>query len=298
MIRAQLELYRVFHEVSRCGSVSRAAEALFVTQPAVSQSIRNLESLLDMQLFHRLPRGMALTKTGERLYGYVEQALGLIDAAEREVERVAELETGELYLAAGDSICRHHLLPHLERFRSAYPGVHVRITNRTSDATIELVRSGRVDLGLVNTPYETSGVEIEPICEIHDCFVTGDAFNTNDPVTWQELCELPLLMLETGTATRRYLEAEFLKSGYDIRPEIELGSIDLLAQFAISKFGVAAVVREYVMELIERGELTEVSIDPPLPPRSIGVAYRTGMLVSPAAERLLEHIREGAGKGV
>ena len=294
MIRAQLELYRVFHEVARCGSVSRAAEGLFVTQPAVSQSIRNLEDDLDIQLFHRLPRGMGLTKAGERLFGFVEQAIGLIDAAEREVERVAELDTGELYLAAGDSICRHHLLPHLEKFRASYPGVHVRITNRTSDATIELVRSGRVDLGLVNSPCETSGVEIEPICEIHDCFVAGDLYDTSgDPLTWQELCELPLLMLETGTATRRYLEAEFLKGGVDIRPEIELGSIDLLAQFAISKFGIAAVVREYVAELIEERALTEVSIDPPLRPRSIGVVYRTGIPLSPAAERLLEHIREG-----
>ena len=293
MIRAHLELYRVFHEVSRSGSVSGAADELFVTQPAVSQSIRNLESLLDLRLFHRLPRGMALTRAGERLHGYVEKALGLIDAAEREVERVAELESGELYLAAGDSICRHHLLPHLEVFRSIYPGIHVRITNRTSDATAELVRSGRVDLGLVNTPCETSGVEVEPICLIHDCFVSGREKSVNEPLSWRELCERPLLMLETGTATRRYIESEFSNKGIDIQPEIELGSIDLLAQFAISKFGIAAVVREYVSELIDRNELSEVVIEPALRPRSIGVAYRSGIPLSPAAGRLFEQIRGG-----
>lgn len=290
-MKTNLELYRVFHRVAAAGSVSKAAAELFVPQPAVSQSIRNLEESLGASLFVRLPRGMALTQEGRRLFAYIDQAIGLVDAAEREMEQRASLESGEIFVAAGDALCRYHLIPHLEAFHTAYPGVRLRITNRTSDATNDLLRSGRVDIGLVNMPCDSSDVEVEPIAEIRDCFVGGDQYHINRPRAWEEFLELPIILLERGTSTRRFLDAAFRERGIVLKPEFELGSVDLLVRFASMGLGISAVIREYAADEIEAGSVIELPLDPPLPSRHVGVAYRADTPLSAAAERLLGLIR-------
>jgi LysR family transcriptional regulator, cyn operon transcriptional activator len=293
-VKTQLELYRIFHRVATCGSVSRAAGELFVTQPAVSQAIRNLEQSLEARLFLRLPRGMSLTVEGRRLFAYIDQAIGLIDAGERELRQLSSLETGELFIAAGDTLCRYHLLAHLERYRERWPGVRLRITNRTSDATAELLRGGRVDIGLVNMPCDHPTIEVEPIAEVTDCFVTNDRSIAAGARSWEELVGLPLLLLEEGTSTRRFLDTAFAERGLELAPGLELGSVDLLIRIARIGLGVASVVREYVADELDSGDLFEIALDPPLPTRHIGIAYRADTPLSPAAERLRAMVRDGA----
>lgn len=291
IVQTQLELYRFFHRVGVHRSVSAAARELCITQPAVSQAIRNLEESLETRLFVRLPRGMELTEEGRRLFAYIDQAIGLVDAGEREMRQLRSLETGELFIAAGDTLCRYHLVHHLERFHAQYPGVRLRITNRTSEATAALLKAGKVDLGLVNLPCDASGIEVEPVHRVTDCFVTHDPELARRVSDWEELAALPLLLLERGTSTRRFIDDQFAEHGIELNPEFELGSVDLLIRLARIGIGTSAVVREYVEEELERGDLFEIAIKPPMPTRDIGIAYRAGTPLSPAAARLLELVK-------
>ena len=130
----KLENYRVFCKVAQHKSFSGAAQELFLSQPAVSQSVRQLEELLGMQLFVRSSKKVELTPQGSILYEYASSALGLLESAEQQLSGLQTLGAGQLRLGAGDITARHLLLPALERFHQLYPKVHLSIFNRASAA--------------------------------------------------------------------------------------------------------------------------------------------------------------------
>jgi molybdate transport repressor ModE-like protein len=110
---ARLELYRVFREVAESGSVSAAARSLYVSQSAVSQSIRQLEQQLQTRLFERSSRGVSLTADGKLLYEYVSKAIDLIGSGEEKLSKARALELGHLAIGASDTLTRRYLLPYL-----------------------------------------------------------------------------------------------------------------------------------------------------------------------------------------
>ena len=142
---ANLEYYRVFYYVARCSSVTKAAEALSLSQPAVSQSIRQLEKALGSSLFVRSARGISLTAEGKILYEYVEKGYSAFLAGETRMLQMQNLECGEITIGASDMTLRFFLLPYLERFHEKYPGVRFQITNcllYTSDAADDMQCDG------------------------------------------------------------------------------------------------------------------------------------------------------------
>ena len=128
----KLELYRTFREVARRGSFSAAAEALFISQSAVSQSIKNLESQLGVALFDRRGKQIALTPEGRLLYGYIDEGLKSIRQGEEQLGQYAKLEKGELKIGVSDTISRFVILNQLDSFHRIYPYIHLSIINGTS----------------------------------------------------------------------------------------------------------------------------------------------------------------------
>ncbi|MDD2954834.1 MAG: LysR family transcriptional regulator [Oscillospiraceae bacterium] len=288
-----LELYRTFWMVARLGSFSAAARELYVSQPAVSQAVRQLEECLEVRLFVRRARGVALTEEGRQLFHYVEPAMGLLEAGRDRVLQMKQLLGGELRIGAGDTISKHFLLPYLQRFHEAYPGIHLHVTNRTSAETLDLLYSGAVELALVNAPVEGENLEVWECLQLHDVFVAGPAFEElrGRPVSRGELARQPLVMLERLSNTRRQIDQCFLQSGVELSPEIELGAHDLLLDFARSGLGVASVIREFAREPLENGELFEVDLREPLPVRAVALCRRSDLEPGPAAQKFSKMLK-------
>lgn len=290
-----LELYRIFLEVAKNKSFSSAANQLFITQPAVSQAIKQLETSLGTQLFARTPKGVLLTEGGTLLLGYAEHALGILATGERRVGELKSLNSGNLRIGASDTLCRHYLLQYLSEFHHQYPNITISVTNRTSGETAQLLESGKADLGFVNLPLDIKPtIAIQELMQIQDCFVYGKKyFNVFDasPVPVSELQNYLILMLERQSSSRRYLDGELAALGIVLTPQIELGSLDLLLEFATAGLGIAAVTQEYAKEYIESGRLRVLNIEPTIPKRSIGMIYHKKMPLSAAAQRFLEVIR-------
>ena len=282
----QLEQYRIFAAVARHKSFGLAAKALFVTQPAVSQSVRQLESQLGTQLFIRTPKGTLLTQAGEILYQYVESALSLLSGAENRIAELKALEHGTLNIGANDTLCQHFLLPYLQQYHEKYPAVNIRVTNRTSSETVELLRYGKVDLGFINAFTERGDqFTVTPLRQLHDCFVCRpDKFpQLTEPVSLRELTDFPLLMLETESASRRSLDAFCKSVRAPLQPQIELGSHELLLAFAERGLGVAAVTREYSTDYLQDGRLCEIRLKEKIPPRAISLIHLRRIPLSFAA---------------
>lgn len=284
------EWYRVFYMTARTGSLTKAAEQLHITQPAVSQTIRQLETKLGGQLFFRTAKGVSLTTEGEVLFRYIEQAFSFMETGEKKIAEMHGLLAGEINIGASDTLCKHYLLPYLEQFHREYPDIRIRVTNRTSPETIALLKDGRIDFGIVNLPAEDRKIEFRKSLAQQDCLVGGKAYAhlAGEALPLAELSRYPLLLLEQGSNTRRFLDEYALSYGVQLTPEFELGSMDLLAQFARSGFGLAFAVRNFVSEELAAGQLLEIPLTPPVPERHIGIATLRDVPLSAASKKFLE----------
>jgi DNA-binding transcriptional LysR family regulator len=290
-----LDLYRVFHAVAKAGSISAAARDLFISQPALTQSVRKLEDQLGVTLFLRTSRGVKLTPEGETLFQHVDAAYGFLCLAEKKLSQTRSMEDGEIAIGAGDTLCKHYLVPHLKAIHQAYPKVRIHVTNRTTPETIALLKAGKVDLGIINLPIEKDpSLDVQEALTLHDCFVVGGEMRSLSwtPILLSQLATHPMLLLEKGSNSRRYIDTFARMHGVALTPEIELGSNDLLVEFASVGLGIACVVREFVQADLASGRLREVKLLEEIPARKAGIVTMKDVPLSRAASEFMRLLRE------
>lgn len=291
-----LESYKIFCAVVKCGSITKAAEELFVTQPSVSMSIKLLEEKLGCSLFIRLPKGIKLTNEGKVLYSYLTQAIELIDVAERKYNEMAHLEAGEISICASDSIISGLLLPYLEKYNELYSKISIKVINRTTRETIDLLKSGSIDLGFINLPFdEDEYIEILKRIPVHDCLVYGTKFKKLSRLDFNinDIAGYSLLMLKPSSHVRRLLDDYAKQYGVNINPLIEFDSTDLLIKFAKINLGVAFAIEEFVKDEIDNRSLFLKRLIPPINNRAVGIAKLKGVPLSYAADKFAELLLEG-----
>lgn len=288
-----LEMYRIFNVVSQNKSFSKAAQELFMTQSAVSQSIMKLEKELEIQLFHRTSKGVELTNEGKLLFEHVHSALGIISAAEDKLVEFKTLKTGQLRIGVGDTISRYFLLPYLEEFHRVYPGIKLKILNGTTKEICDYIKSGKADVGICNLPISDEHLHVIPCKEIQDIFVCGEKYKklSEEPISFDHLMELPLIFLENKSNSRDYIESFLSKKGYHVSPVFELGSHDLVLEFTKINLGISCVTKEFSMDYLERGELFEVMLEEEIPKRSIGICYLKNVPLSRAGSKFIDRIK-------
>ena len=286
-----LEYFKVFYYTAKLGSVTGAANELSISQPAVSQSLKALERSLGVSLFQRASKGVRLTREGQLIYSYVERGYEEIAQGVEKVRQMLNLELGEVHIGASDMTLRFYLLPFLEKFHEQHPGIKVSVANAPTPETLRLLRGGKIDFGVVSTPFE-QGEEfsVEPVREIEDVFVAGRRFISykNRMMDLQELEGLPMIFLEGNTSTRTYMDTCLSANGVELQPEYELSTSDMIVQFALRNLGIGCVVRDFAAEALETGLLFELRFNKMIPKRQICVVTGRKMSVPVAAGRLLE----------
>jgi len=291
-MKTKLDYYRIFYETARHASFSTAARHLYISQSAISQCIHQLEEDLGATLFVRSRRGVSLTKEGMLLFQKVESAMQSIEQGETLLARLHHLDSGSLVIAAGDTITGNYLLPYLEKFHKAYPGIRIEMANSYSYHMLQLVKEGKAELAFVNLPVEDDEVCIEPCLKIHDIFVCGTEHVQKKKYTLGEIAEEPLILLEKNSSSRRYLDKNFKKQHIQLTPQIEVAAHELLLRFASIHLGVSCVVEEFSKDYLSDGTIKKMNLSPSLPPRSIGYAYLRHNPLSPAAQAFLELIKK------
>jgi DNA-binding transcriptional LysR family regulator len=284
------ELYKVFYQVAKSLSFSDAADNLFISQSAVSQSIKTLEKRLNQTLFIRSTKRVALTKEGELLLKHVEPAINLISRGENQL--CADPKSGvQLRIGASDTICRYYLVPYLNNFHKQYPNIHIKVTNGTSLQCAKLLERNEVDVIVTNSPNSALNnmMQIIPVKEFRDIFIANhDAFPLTDrPITLQELQQCPILMLDKRSTTSIFLHNLFLENSLDLVPAIELSSNDLLIDLAKIGLGVAFIPDFCVKEL---EDLTVINITEDIPSRMLVAAYNNDIPISDAAKYFIDSL--------
>lgn len=170
---ANMELYKIFYYVTRSGSISKATEQLYISQPAVSRAIKNLEHAIGCKLFDRSSKGIKLTLEGDILFTHLEKAFNNINAAEYKINEIQNMQHGEVKIGVSDTLCQHYLLPFLQKYNHQYPQIKIYVTDPSSLQIVNLVKKGSIDFGIVNLPIEDNELKIVKSYDLQDCFVVG-----------------------------------------------------------------------------------------------------------------------------
>lgn len=284
----KLEQYKIFNEAATTLSFSIAARNLFISQSAVSQTISSIEKELQTQLFIRNSKGVSLTKEGKLLHQQIDKALALITGVENQLSNYHELKDGQLIIGAGDTFSEYFLTNYIVKFKQLYPGVKIKVINRTSLETRELLKSDQIDLGFLNLPIKDDSLVIKECFQVHDIFVSKKP--DNHIYTFNQLADQPLILLEKSSNTRNRIDNYFANKGLLLKPTIELGAHNLLLDFARAGLGISCVIKEFSQELLNQGILHEIKTSQPLPKRSIGYAYPKRRTQSVATNKFIELI--------
>ena len=249
------ELYKVFYYVASTLSFSEASKQLFISQSAVSQSIKALEKKLDQTLFIRSTKKVRLTTEGEILLRHIEPAISLIKRGESQLLDVG-VRGGQLHIGASDTICRYFLVPYLEP--NSYLG---------------------------NVP------NVKKIKDFQDVFIANEAFKElkGKKVSFKELLDYPILMLDRKSTTSEYLHNLFLQNQLDLVPEIELSSNDLLIDLARIGLGIAFIPDFCLSQTADSDSLFIVETKESLPERELVIAHNEKVPVSKAAQEFLSY---------
>lgn len=287
-----LELYRVFYMVAKCGSLTKAAQELFISQPAVSQAIKQLETQLGGKLFNRVSRGMQLTKEGgEQMYAVVSAAIEQLDRAENEFSKMKSRASGNVRISASDNITTYSLMKYITEFHEMYPDVTLTFTNATTAQTIQNIKDNKADIGFVNLP-----INDKTVCftgqtgKLHDVFVAGNEFSVlkNREIDLSAIINYPVLLLDGTTTSRREFDKFMNTLSIKVIPEFEVSTVSLLIEMAKRGMGIACVPREYVKEELKNGELFALSVNPQIPTRATGVILNRNMSYSFAVAEFLK----------
>jgi len=257
----------VFHAVASEGSVSRAAERLMVSQPAVSKQLRQLERSLGGPLFDRLPKGVRPTAAGELLAGYARRIFALEAEAELALAELRGLRRGTLSVGASTTIAVYLLPEIFVRYRRAYPDVSMHMEVANSEVIRRRLVEGAIDVGLTEGIVE--GDELDSTVFLRDELVPIAApghplARRKRPVPAATLCREPFVVRETGSGTKSVVERALAERGLSVTPIMSLGSTEAIKRAVAAGIGVAIVSRLTVQQELQLGRLAVLRV-PDLP---------------------------------
>lgn len=292
---SNLSLYRIFLETAKRGSISAAARHLYVTQPAVSVGIAQLENELGVKLFFRTSRGIKLTQEGQTLYEYVAGAMAYLESGEDKLRDLNNLDGGVLRVGASDMTLKFYLLDYLERFHRDHPKVRLTVSNNPTPKSLEELKNGNIDFCVISEPVrENSEIVYKRVKTVRDIMICtpekyaelGGGAQSFDAL----LSNNTVVMLDRETSTRRYEEEWMRRCGVPedlLQPDIELATSDLVVDFVGRGIGIGCIVEEFAKRDIAEGRLKEIPLVKPFPPRNFVVAYLKKLPLSSGAKHFL-----------
>ncbi|WP_231634438.1 LysR family transcriptional regulator [Salinicoccus sp. YB14-2] len=293
-----LNLYHIFHTTALEQNFSRAADKLFITQPSVSHAIKQLEEKLGVKLFTRTSRGVRLTPEGQTLLDNITPVFGLIDNAEQKLSELRNFQNGHVTIGGSDSTCKHYLLPHIQTFQEKYPEIRIKLQHGSTPEIIGKLKNGMIDISLVHLPINENQIHVTEYLNIHSTFVVGEKYEAlaGKNLSLEQLTAHPLISFSETSSSRRFLNQLFQKQGMNVKPDIEVGSVELMIECAKIGMGIAFVTKELILEELENEELFEVYLNENIDERKIGVITKDDTPLSLAADEFYRHLFESNDK--
>lgn len=286
-----LNLYKIFYSVATFGNITKAAEQLYISQPAVTKSIKHLENSLGGALFIRTKKGVSLTEEGKVLFEYVKNILEEAKNAQNKFNSLIKLEEGKIHIGASATVSKHFLMPYLEEFHRQYPNIDIEITNELTTNLVKGLRNGYIDFLVTNLPMkEFHDMDIKVCAKLHDSFACSRKYLENENTVYElnELLKYKIVTQKEPSNTRAFLNNYMKENGMDFKPDIEIVSYNLVVEFIKAGFGIGYVTKEFIKEELKKGELYEIKVNPKIPTRDLGIITLKNNTLSYAASKFIE----------
>jgi len=260
---------QVFYTVAKQLSFTKAAETLYMTQPAVTFQVKQLEEHFNTRLFERSHGRISLTPAGELVMGYADRILSLAVEMDARVGEMTGQVAGPIMIGASTTIAEYQLPRILGEFKQRFPQVHARLTVANSETIEGKVADHTLDVGLIESPSHNPSLSTHVCCEdelVMIC-VPNHALTSKCVVTPKQLAEQPYVSREQGSGTREVIDQYFRDNGInpdDLNIEMELGSREAIKGAVEAGLGIAILSASTITKEIKLGDLAAIRLDPPL----------------------------------
>jgi len=286
------ELYKIFYEVANCKSISKGAEQLSISQPAVTQAIQTLESQLGGKLFVRTPKGVVLTNEGTEIYNYIKEGMTYFINGANKFMALKSLECGVLNIGATTTISENYLIPHLKKFNELYPNISINITNDLTDNLLKDLRNGSLDIVVMAIPeYSIKDLKIETITDLNDIFVGGTKYKDISFKNIDNLLEHDILLQKKPSVTRINFDKYLTNNNLSCTPKMEVVSHGLLTKLVEENFGIGILTKEFVKDKIGKS-LFEITSSIKIPSRKLGYAIKKEMYPSFTVKEFIKQLKK------
>lgn len=291
-----LNLYKTFYEVAKCGSISEASKKNFTSQPALSKSIKKLEEELDTALFYRNLNGVELTEKGKELFYYVDRAFHSLLTGERAIFEDGDLLRGKLSIGVPSQIGTFFLFKNILEFHKQYPNIEITIISKGTTELLHLLENHKIDFMIDTSPVDLTSLNLtsEKIHTVNNVFVCSKYFFQEESVhicNVQDIGNYPLILPIDGTANRRELDTYFIDHRVEIQNVINIHTSEMIISAIKEGLGIGYVIYDLVKEEIASGELVLLPIDY-LPTITIELVYIQKYLTEAPLRFIKTYIKE------
>ena len=284
------ELYKVFYEVANSKSISKGAEKLMISQPAVTQSIQTLENELGGKVFIRTPKGVILTNEGLELYNYIKDGMTYFINGTNKFMSLKNLDSGILNIGATTTISENYLIPYLKKFHKLYPNITINITNDLTDNLLKDLRNGNLDIIIMAIPkYNIKDLKINYLTDLTDIFICSNKDKKYKSI--KEILNEGILLQKKPSVTRNNFDDYLKENNLNCNIKMEVVSHNLLIKLIESNFGIGLVTKEFIKDKLDK-TLFEINISENIPKRKLGYAIKNDTIPSFTAKKFIELLKE------
>lgn len=259
--------YRIFYNVAKYKSFTRAAEVMYANQPNLTRAVKTLEKQLGCTLFERTNKGVQLTSDGKELYEHISIAFEHIEAGELAVSEKHSMQRGVVSVGATEIALRCFLLPVLSRYHRMYPGIRIKILNVSTPQALKMINSSLVDIAIVTTPADiTSKLSVVDLSSFREVPVCSEELEVKNGADIRDLQNYPIISLGEGTSTFDFYSEEFIKRGCVFSPDIEAATADQIMPLVKHGLGIGFVPEDFLA--LESG-IRKIELKEELPKREI-----------------------------
>lgn len=291
-----LNLYKTFYDVAKSGSISKAAQNSYTSQPAISKSIKKLEDELGVQLFYRNLNGVELTDKGQELLYFVEKSYNNLIIAERNMLETENLERGKLSIGMPSNIGSFFLFDKIIDFHRKYPNIEITIITGSTSNLINLLDTHKVDFVIDTSPINVrldECMKVTKLKEVQYCFVVKKdttLLNLSDINSLYDLKNYPLILPIPGTANRNDLDMLLKSNNINIQNIINIHTSEMIISAVKKDLGIGYVIYNLVENEIKNNEIEVLNIKEKLPTVEINIIFDNHFLTTSPRKFIQDYI--------
>ena len=300
-MNVNLDLYSYFYFVCEFKSITKAANYLYISQPAITKQLKKLEKQLGKELFVRNNKGIELTENGKLLYNEIKSSIEKLNSTEATFKDKTNKYNETIRIVAGHSTLKHFIIKSMLEYNKIHPSIKFEVMTFKYHESIQLLREGKVDLIFLSTDemFESyNNVTFEKFMDVNDIFVVSKDIKDNYPnkIKLLDLNKYSTISLQNNAISRKWLNDYFKDNNSEYKPKYELSNAWLVEEYALLDAGIGLVVKEHVIDELKNGKLIEIETDKKIPKRTMLCAYKTDSIKYNLVREIFEYIKKNVNE--